>query len=133
MCTHAKDATTHTHTQADQGLGHQPAVDASQVRRDRFNTVYGCHCSRMVRVLKGRMGECYELSFAITISSVEPLRTGANGHGPGQHRGPQVEPGGLWNSFWSSFRRSSGKPRLLLPGVASTEYECQPFLTLRVM
>lgn len=123
----------HTHTQADQGLGHQPAVDASQVRRDSFNTDYGCHCSSMVGLLKGRMGECYELSSAITISSVEPLRTRANGHGPGQHRGPQVEPRGLWNSFWSSFGRSSGKPRLLLPGIASKEYECQPFLTQRVM
>lgn len=69
----------------------------------------------------------------ITISSVEPLRTGAHGQGPGQHRGPQVEPGGLWNSFWSSFRRASGIPRLPLPGTASKEYECQPFLTQRVM
>ena len=69
----------------------------------------------------------------ITISSVEPLRTGAHGQGPGQHRGPQVEPGGLWNSFRSSFRRASGIPRLPLPGTASKEYECQPFLTQRVM
>lgn len=69
----------------------------------------------------------------ITISSVEPLRTGAHGQGPGQHRGPQVEPGGLWNSFWSSFRRASGIPCLPLPGTASKEYECQPFLTQRVM
>lgn len=69
----------------------------------------------------------------ITISSVEPLRTGAHGQGPGQHRGPQVEPGGLWNSFRSSFRRASGIPCLPLPGTASKEYECQPFLTQRVM
>lgn len=69
----------------------------------------------------------------ITISSVEPLRTGAHEQGPGQHRGPQVEPGGLWNSFWSSFRRASGIPCLPLPGTASKEYECQPFLTQRVM
>lgn len=69
----------------------------------------------------------------ITISSVEPLRTGAHGQGPGQHRGPQVEPGGLWNSFWSSFRRASGTPCLPLPGTASKEYEGQPFLTQHVM
>lgn len=75
------------------------------------------------------MGEFHELSPAITISSVEPLRAGAHGQGPGQHRGPQVEPGGLWNSF----RRASGIPCLPRPGTASKEYECQPFLTLRVM
>lgn len=82
---------------------------------------------------KERIGECYELSPVITISSVEPLRTGASGQGPGQHRGPQVEPGGLWNSFWSSFRRASSIPCLPLPGTASKEYECQPFLSQHVM
>lgn len=80
------------------------------------------------------MGECHELSPAITVSSVEPLRTGAHGQGPGQHRGPQVEPGGLWNSFRSSFRRASGiLPVCPCRGTASKEYECQPFLTQHVM
>jgi len=69
----------------------------------------------------------------ITISSVEPLRPGAHVQDPGQHRGPQVEPGGLWNSFRSSFRRADGIPCLPLPGAASKEYECQPFLTQLVM
>ena len=47
---------THTHTQAGQGLGHRPAVDASQVSGDSFNTDYGGHCHRMVRGLKGKNG-----------------------------------------------------------------------------
>lgn len=52
QCTHAIGATTHM--QAGQGLGHRPAVDASQVRRDSFNTDYGRHCQWTVRVLKGK-------------------------------------------------------------------------------
>ena len=45
---------TKTHMLAGQALGHQPAVDASQVRGDSFNTDYGSHCHRMVRGLKGK-------------------------------------------------------------------------------